>query len=121
MRQACREQNCCQSRADHQPCRLHGKHHRDQEAARLLPGVFAHDRGAHRIVAADADTEDEAEADEPPHIGRQRRGDGAGGEHQDLVTVDPLAAEHVGDAAEQHGADRGGEQRGGGHETVGGG
>ena len=44
--------------------------------------------------------------------GEKRRGDRAGGEHEHLVAVDALAAQHVGDPAEQDRAERRSEQRG---------
>jgi hypothetical protein len=57
------------------------------------------------VVAADAQAEGEAEDDQPPDIGRQRRGDRSGRKHQHLIAIDALAAQHVGDTSELHGAD----------------
>jgi hypothetical protein len=74
-------------------------------AAGLFTRVLAHDRGTDGVVAADADPKNEAEEDQPPDAGRQGGGNGAGGEDQDLIAIDALAAQHVGDAAEQKGAD----------------
>ena len=64
-----------------------------------------------RIVAVDVESQDEPERDQPPEVRREGPGDRAGGEDEHLEVVDPLAAEHVGDAAEDQRAERGGDER----------
>ena len=112
VRKVCGEQRGGEQRADDETRGLHGEDERDEHAAIGLAGILAHDGGGDWVVAADADAEDEAEADEPPDVGREGACDGTGGEHQDFDPVDALAAEHIGDAAEEQRADRGGEQGG---------
>ena len=87
-------------RADDQACALHGEHESDHLAAGRLAGVLAHDRRGDRVVAADADPEDDPADEQERVVRRERRGDGAEREDQHLIAVDLFAPEDVGDPAE---------------------
>ena len=106
------EQDRGEQRAEDQARALHGEHEPDHPAAGPLARVLAHDRGRHRVVAADADPEDDPADEQEYVVGREGRGDGPDGEDQHLVAVDPFPAEHVGDPAENDRAESRGEQRG---------
>jgi hypothetical protein len=105
------EQDRGHQRADDQPGALHREHQADHPAPGLLAGVLAHDRRRHRVVAADADPEDDPADEQERVVRRECRREGPERQDQHLVPVDLLAPEDVGDPAEDDRADRGGQQR----------
>jgi hypothetical protein len=64
------------------------------------------------VIAADTDPEHDPANQQEGVIWRERRRDRAGGEDEHLISVDPFAAEHVGDTAEDDRAKRRRQQRG---------
>ena len=81
------QQDRSEQGAEDQAEALHGEHEPDHAAARLLARVLAHDRGRDRVVAADADPEDDPAHDEERVAGREGGRDRADGEDEDLVAV----------------------------------
>jgi hypothetical protein len=106
LRQSRPDERRRKDRADDQAGRLHREYQGHHHAAGALSGILGHNRRAHGVVAADADAEHGAKENQPPDARRQCRGHGADRQHQHLVAIDALAPEHIGDAAEQHRAER---------------
>ena len=86
---------------------LHGEDGRDERAARSLVGVLGHDGRGQRVVAADAETEPEAEEAERGHdaLGRgpEREAGGEAADHHEHQrhAVHLLAAHLVAETAEE--------------------
>ena len=97
-------------RSDDEPERLGREHHPDQLAAVLPVGVLAHQHRADRIVTADAEAEQEAERDQHPVRGRQRRPQRAHDHDRGDHPVHALTAGHIGEAPEHERAEEGGGQ-----------
>ena len=99
-------------RPDDQPQGLGGEDEADQPAAVLAVGVLGHQHRADRVVAAHTHAEQEPEADQHPERRRQGRANRGDRHHGRDQPVHPLAADHVGDPAEDQGAQAGGAQHG---------
>ena len=106
VREMCGQQRGRKQRSDDQACRLHREDQRHHHAAVVLARILAHYGRADRVVAADADTQNEAQSDQPEDIRRKRAGDGAHGQHQHFDAINALAAEHIGNAPEEQRSQR---------------
>jgi hypothetical protein len=101
------EQGKRDQRSDDQAERLGGEHEPDQFAPVLAVGVLGHDDGAYRVVAADAEPEQEAEADQDP-VGRRDSGSQRRHHHdRRYQPVHVLPADQVGDSPEDEGTKAG--------------
>src|SRR5260370_22262704 len=94
------EQRQRDERTDDEPERPGAEHQADQLAAVGAVGVLAHQHGADRVVAADAETEQEPERDQHPVRGRQRRPHRASHHDHRDHPVHPLTRGQVGEPAE---------------------